>query len=306
MTRIPGRALMQAAHDQRFAVPAFNVSNLETIQGVLAAAEAAEAPVILQVSPGAIAYAGYGTLTRLAFALAEDAATDVVVHLDHCRDPEVVERAIADGYGSAMFDGSALPYDDNVTATARLVALARAADPAVAVEGELGRIGGRGDTDPDEAWATRTSPDEAAAFVAATDIDVIAPNLGNLHRMPDDSTRLDLEQLRAIADATGRPIALHGGSGIEQAQLRAAIEAGVGKVNVSSRVTRALAAGIRATWADDPEQVDLRRYLGAGRERVQAMAAGYLELTGASGRSGGTALRRRGGPGWTAHDEEPE
>jgi fructose-bisphosphate aldolase class II len=312
MTRVHGRALVRAAHEGRFALAAFNVSNLETIQGVLAAADAAAAPVILQISPGAIAYAGYRTLTRLTFELADDATTDVVVHLDHCRDPGLVERALGDRYGSVMFDGSPLPLDENVAVTARLVAAAREADPGIAVEAELGRIGGREDTDPDDAWATRTTPDEAAAFVAATGIDVLAPNLGNLHRMPDDSTRLDLDRIRAIAEAADRPLALHGGSGIDQAQVRAAIEAGIAKVNVSSRVTRALAAGIRATWSDDPEQLDLRRYLGAGRERIQAMAARYIALTGAGGRSSaGVAAAARGrgagtAPDWTAHDEEPE
>jgi ketose-bisphosphate aldolase len=303
MTRIHGRSLMQAAHAERFAVAAFNVSNLETTQGVLAAAEAAAAPVILQVSPGAIAYAGYRTLTRLALELAEDAWTEVVVHLDHCRDPELIERALRDGYGSVMFDGSPLPLDENVATTQRLVTAAREIDPGIAVEAELGRIGGREDTDPDRAWATRTTPDDAAAFVAATDVDVLAPNLGNLHRMPDDSTRLDLERIRAIADATDRPLALHGGSGVDQAQLRAAIEAGVGKVNVSSRVTRALASGIRATWDADPDELDLRRYLGAGRERIQAMAAGYLDLTGAAGRS---TRAPTGSASWSASMEEPE
>ena len=312
MPRITGRALYGEAHVRRFAVPAFNVSNLETTQGVLAAAEAARSPVILQVSPGAIAYAGYRALTRLAFDLADDAAVPVVVHLDHCRDPEVVERAIGDGYGSVMFDGSPHPFDENVAATARLVAIARSTDPGIGFEAELGRIGGREDTSLEEAWASRTTPSEAAAFVDATDIDVIAPNLGNLHRMPDDSSRLDLEQIAGIAAATGRPIALHGGSGIDQHQLAAAIEAGIGKVNVSSRVTRALAAGIRATWAERPDELDLRRFLGQGRERVQAVAASYFERTGSGGRElaavagVGGRDQRRGGPDWTAHDEEPE
>ena len=183
-------------------------------------------------------------------------------------------------------------------------ALARAKDPGIAVEAELGLIGGREDTSPEAARASRTTPDEAARFVAATDIDVLAPNLGNLHRMPDDSTELDLEQIRAIAAATDRPIALHGGSGIDQAQLRAAIAAGIGKVNISSRVTRALAAGIRSTWAADPDQLDLRRFLGAGRESVQAMAAGYFELTGSAGRAASEASGQA--PAWTAHDAEPE
>ena len=303
MTRIPGRALLRATRDRRSALAAFNVSNLETTQGVLAAAEAADSPVILQISPGAIAYAGYATLTRLVFDLADAASVDVVVHLDHCRDPEVVERAIADGFGSVMFDGSTLPLDANIATTARLVAAARAAHPGIAVEGELGRIGGREDTDPDAAWASRTTAEDAVAFVDATDVDVLAPNLGNLHRMPDDSTRLDLAHIRGIADATDRPLALHGGSGIDQAQLRAAVEAGIGKINLSSRVTRALAAGIRATWAEDPEQLDLRRYLGAGREHVQAMAAGYLALTGWTPIAAGAD---RAAPTWSASIEEPE
>jgi fructose-bisphosphate aldolase class II len=128
--------------------------------------------------------------------------------------------------------------------------------------------------------------------------------------MPDDSTRLDLDHLRSLADATDRPIALHGGSGIDQGQLRAAIDAGVGKVNISSRVTRALAAGIRATWERDADQLDLRRFLGAGREQVQAMAAAYFALTGsvaATARTAGASVgAATSGPDWTAHDEEPE
>lgn len=312
MSRSQGRPLFEQAHAGRFAVAAFNVSNLETTQAVIAAAESVSAPVVLQVSPGAIAYAGYRALTRLVQDLAADAAVPVVVHLDHCRDPDLVERAIGDGYGSVMFDGSNRPLAENVAITARLVAAARACDPTIGVEAELGRIGGREDTDPDVAWAERTTPDEAAAFVDATGIDMVAPNLGNLHRMPDDSTRLDLAQVRAIAAATGRPIALHGGSGIDTAQLRAAVAAGIGKVNVSSRVTRALAGGIRATWAERPDELDLRRFLGAGREAIVAMAAGYFEVTGSAGRAGGGARAVEGPPaalagtGWTAHDEAPE
>ena len=112
----------------------------------------------------------------------------------------------------------------------------------------------------------------------------------------------------AAHDATGRPLALHGGSGVELEQLRAAIEAGVGKVNISSRVTRALAAGIRETWAEDPEQLDLRRYLGRGREAVQALAAAYIDRCGVAGRASapGEPASPPAGPVWTAHDTEAE
>ena len=129
MTRTTGRGLLREAHSERFAIPAFNVSNLETIQGVIAAAEAASAPVFLQLSPGALAYAGYDTLLRLVADLAERASAPVVLHLDHCRDPAVVERAIDDGFGSVMYDGSALPLEENVATTRRFASSCGASIP---------------------------------------------------------------------------------------------------------------------------------------------------------------------------------
>jgi fructose-bisphosphate aldolase class II len=305
VTRSRGRPLILAARADRYALPAFNVSNLETVQAIIAAAESAGSPVILQVSPGAIAYAGYDTLTRLVMDLADHSVVPTVVHLDHCRDIAVVARAIADGYDSVMFDGSTLPYDDNVERTAALVHAARSKDPDIAVEGELGRIGGREDTTDAQALAERTDPDDAADFVGSTGIDILAPNLGNLHRMPDDSSIVDLELVRAISSAADRPIALHGGSGIEQRLLRAAAGAGVAKVNISSRVTRALAGGIRATWDARPDELDLRRFLGAGRDAVQSMAVAYFELTGAAGRAP-RAMPTDRRLSWTSDDAEPE
>ena len=257
---------------------AFNVSNLETTQAIVSAAEGARAPVILQLSPGALAYAGYRPLTRLVMSAAEEARVDVTVHLDHCRDLDVVERALGDGFGSVMFDGSALSDEENAATTARVVGLARAASAAgsgewPAVEGELGRIGGSEDTTLDEARAERSSPTlplvrrgDGDRHPCARDRDV--------HRMPDDSVELDLEHLAAVAAAAGTPLALHGGSGVARDQLAGAIRAGVAKVNISSRVGGALAAGIQAHWASNPADRDLRRYLGRGRDAVAALAEG--------------------------------
>ena len=268
MTRLRGRALLLDAHAHGFAVPAFNVSNLETAPGRAARPRDRPQPrSSCSSAPGAIAYAGYGPLTRLVMDLAEAAAVPVVVHLDHCREPDIVARAIE----RRLRFGHVRRLAPGLRRQRRRDVPARGARSR-AEPGHRGRGGARASSaagrtpSPEAARASRTTPDEAARFVAATDIDVIAPNLGNLHRMPDDSTELDLEQIRAIAAATDRPIALHGGSGIDQAQLSAAIAAGIGKVNISSRVTRALAAGIRSTWAADPDQLDLRRFLGAGRE----------------------------------------
>lgn len=301
MRDVPARALLTAAQQGRYALAAFNVSNLETVQAVLAAAEAAASPVVLQVSPGAIAYAGYAVLTRLVMDLADAAAIPVIVHLDHCREPEIVERAIDDGFDSVMFDGSRLELDENIRQTYRLVELARRRD-GVAVEAELGAIGGREDTDPAAARAGIVRPEQAAMFAAATGIDVIAPALGNLHRMPDDSTRIDAGLVREVSLATGLPIALHGASGIDRSQLPELVGAGITKVNISSQVSRALAAGIQDNWATNAEMLDLRKFLGAGRDRIRAMAQEYIGLTGGAGRATGAVPLS----GWSDQVTEPE
>ena len=284
MREQPARALFAAARDGGYALAAFNVNNLETAQAVIEAAEASAAPVVLQVSPGAIAYAGYKPLSRLAMDLADGAAVPVIVHLDHCRDAAVVERAIEDGYDSVMFDGSPLEFDENV----RLTAAARGGRATTSRRRRRG--GARGDRrqrghGSRRRGTPRRGAAKAAAFAVATGIDIIAPALGNLHRMPDDSTRLDVALVRDIAAATGLPIALHGASGIAREQLPELVAAGIAKVNISSRMSRALAAGIRESWATDGEAVDLRRFLGAGRDRVRDMAAEYIRLTGSAGRA---------------------
>ncbi len=194
-----------------------------------------------------------------------------------------------------MFDGSALSDEENAARTARVVGLAGAASAAgsdrpPAVEGELGRIGGSEDTTLDEARAGRSSPERCRWFVEATGIDILAPAIGSLHRIADDSVELDLEHLAAVAAAAGAPLALHGGSGVARDQLAGAIRAGVAKVNISSRVGGALAAGIQAHWAANPADRDLRRYLGRGRDAVAALASEYFELTGSVGRSAFGAL----------------
>jgi ketose-bisphosphate aldolase len=273
--------LLAAAVAGRYALPAFNVNNMETIQGILAAAEAAGSPVILQISPGAIAYAGYETIRDLAFTAATRSSAAVLVHLDHCRDPEMVDRALADGFTSVMFDGSPLPLAENVAITRRLVSDAHAA--GAILEGELGTIGGSEDSSLEAARREAATPDQVAAFAADTGVDILAPALGSLHRMPDDSVKLDIALLAALARAAGTPLALHGGSGVVRAQLPAAVDAGVGKVNISSRVGRALADGI-ARELEGPSR-DLRHYLGAGRSAVRELAIEYMELCGSAGRA---------------------
>lgn len=299
MTLIDGGTLVERARVGSFAIAAFNASNLETTQGILTGAEETASPVILQLSPGALAYAGYAPLTRLVFAAAEDATVEVAVHLDHCRDLAVIERALGDGFGSVMFDGSLLDDAANAETTARVVgwaarSAARGTGARPAVEGELGVIAGSESTDLETARAGRADPERCRWFVAVTGLDILAPAIGNLHRMPDDSVELDLEHLAAVAAAADVPLALHGGSGVVRGQLRGAIAVGVNKVNLSSRVGQALAAGIRDHWAEQPLDRDLRRYLGRGRDAVAELAREYFALTGSAGRSSPSTAGRTG------------
>ena len=292
------RRMIAAAREGRWALAAFNVNNMETAQAIVGAAEDAGTPVMLQISPGAIDFAGYDAITGIAFGEAERASVPVFVHLDHCRDPKLVRRAVDDGFSSVMYDGSALPFDENVAATVAVVKVAHAR--GIAVEAELGSIGGSESTNIAEALDHLTDPEEAATFVRLTGIDMLAPAIGTLHRMPNESVALDQDRIALMASTTGCALALHGGSGVRKEELRSAIAAGVTKLNISSRIGRAFAEGIRRTWEEDPEQVDLRRYLGAGRTSVQALAADYIGLCGAP--STGDHGRRA----WSADTEEPE
>jgi tagatose 1,6-diphosphate aldolase GatY/KbaY len=284
MPLVSAPALITSAFDAGYALPAINVANLETTQAALRAAEASASPVILQISPGAIAYAGYDAIRELALREASRTTVPVLVHLDHCREPDTVRRALSDGFSSVMFDGSRLEYDENVRLTQEIAA---AAQPlGVAVEAELGYIGGKEDTTLSEARAAATTAEEAASFVAATGIDILAPAIGSLHRMPEDSVELDVAAIRHIAVSCGRPLALHGGSGVKRSQLPELIAAGVVKVNISSQVSRALAAGIQQTWQADAAQLDLRRFMAAGRDAVQTLVEHYMQLCASAGRAG--------------------
>lgn len=299
MTPDRPRELIHAVWEAGHALAALNVNNMETVQAVIAAAEDAGSPVILQISPGAIAYAGYETITALVISEAKRASIPAFVHLDHCQDPALVRTAMAGGFTSVMFDGSTLPYEENVAITAALVLEAH--ERGIAVEGELGVIGGSESMTLDDARRSTTTPADAEAFVKATGVDILAPALGTVHRMPSDSVVIDLELLSSLSQAARRPLALHGASGIQRSQLPVVIASGVGKVNVSSRISRAFAAGVRGALAEREDHLDLRRYLGAGRDAVRQLAADYIELCGALAGEGSSAGRN-----WSSAVREPE
>lgn len=255
-------------------VGAFNVFSIEHAEAFTIAAEAAGTPVVLQISQNAVRY--HGALAPIGSAtltLARNSAVPVVVHLDHATEKALVEKAIALGFGSVMFDASTMAYEDNVTATAAVVRQCH--DGGLDVEAELGEIGGK---DGVHAAGARTKPDEARAFVEATGVDALGVAVGTSHAMTERSVALDLELISALRNVVPVPLVLHGSSGVPDEELVRAVEAGMTKINIATHLNHVFTESIRATLAADPAMVDSRRYLGPARDAVAAEAERLLRL----------------------------
>ena len=282
MTLVSARELVTDAAARGTGIGAFNVIHLETAEGLVRASESARLPVILQISQNCADYhGGLEPIALATLAVARRAQTPVAVHLDHAERPELVDEAIALGFGSVMFDGGALPYDDNVAITAAVAERAHAA--GVYIEGELGEVGGK---DGAHAPGVRTDPDEARAFVAATGVDALAVAVGSSHAMTDRTASLDLEligRLRGALERSGRdeqavPLVLHGSSGVADAVIADAVRAGMTKINVSTHLNGFFTRAIRSTLDADEKLVDSRKYLSPAREALAGEAARMLRL----------------------------
>ncbi|MGE0228686.1 MAG: class II fructose-bisphosphate aldolase [Dehalococcoidia bacterium] len=268
-----GRELLADAEARGYAVPGFNVSNLELALGVLDAAAAKRSPVLLQFNQSNLDHVG-GVEVAAAFAraLAARAQTPVAVHLDHGGSVDLLRAAARAGFTSLMFDGSTLPFERNLHAT--LEAGKVALEAGLALEAELGHVGGR-EPGVVTSEAVLTDPDSARRFVDETRVDALAVSVGTAHGLAG-AVRLDLlQELRAAV--RGLPLVLHGGSGVTPEDLRAAVRAGIRKVNISTEIHSAFAHALASASGNDP-----RPALRAGRGAVAEVAAQRMELLGAA------------------------
>jgi fructose-bisphosphate aldolase class II len=253
---------------------AFNVIQIEHAEAIVAAAEETGAPVVLQISENAVRYHGsLAPIGRAALAIAASAAAPVAVHLDHATSEDLIRESVELGFGSVMFDGSALPHDENVARTAEVVR--RCHGRGVSVEAELGEIGGKnGVHEP----GARTDPGEAARYVEATGVDALAVAVGSSHAMLTRDAELDFDLIGRLRAAVPVPLVLHGSSGVADEHLAAAVRAGMRKINIATQLNKFFTAAIRAGLGDDPALVDPRRYLGAGREAMTAEVARLIRV----------------------------
>jgi fructose-bisphosphate aldolase, class II len=201
----------------------------------------------------------------------------VALHLDHVEDDDLLAGAADAGFSSVMYDAGSLPYPKNVARTAAAVHTAHSA--GLWIEAELGFVGGKPDA-PQSAHAAgvRTDPGEATEFVAATGVDALAVAVGSSHAMTTQTATLDAELIGRLARAVSVPLVLHGSSGVPDDQLRAAVHAGIGKVNIGTALNVALTGAVRALLTEDPELVDPRRYLAAGRAAMAERVAHLVSV----------------------------
>lgn len=273
---------IEAARRKGMAIAAFNVHNLETIQGVVEGAAAERAPVIIQTTPGTLKHAGIPYVAACVKVAAELHDIPIALHVDHCPSYSTIEECIRYGYTSVMIDGSKLPYDENVSLVKRVVELAHGI--GVAVEGELGRIGGtEDDLSIDEMEAVFTVPEEADAFVEATEIDTLAIAIGTAHGVYKGEPKLDFKRLAAIRERVSLPLVLHGASGVPEDSVKTAIQGGICKINIATELKIPMANAIQQVFEENPEENDPRNYMGAAKEAVKEVVRQKIRLCGCSG-----------------------
>ena len=257
-------SVLQEAQQNHRGVGAFNVILLEHAEAIVAGAEAAGLPVILQISENCVTY--HGSLEPIlagTLAVARQAKVPAVVHLDHAENEELVRQAVELGVHSVMFDASHDKYDENVRRTAAIAEFCHAA--GVHVEAELGEVGGK---DGVHAPGVRTDPEDAKAFAAATGVDSLAVAVGSSHAMTERTAVLDLDLIAAIAQAVPVPQVLHGSSGVSDEQLAGAVRAGLVKVNISTHLNGLFTQAVREKLAADEKLVDPRKYVAPARRAV--------------------------------------
>lgn len=261
------RELARDAASRGVGLGAFNVVLLEHGEAQIAGAEAVELPIILQLSQNAVKYhrGWLGPIGSAVLELAKHAKVPAVAHLDHAEDIDLCKAAVELGFNSIMYDGSKLPDEENRKTTAEITKWCH--DRGVSVEAELGEVGGKnGVHDP----SARTKPEDAAKFVEDTGVDLLAVAVGSSHAMTSRDASLDNELIAAIKAAVPVPLVLHGSSGVSDEGMRAAIQAGMTKINVSTHLNVIYTAKVREDLAAGPDLVDPRKYSSKGNAALQA------------------------------------
>ena len=256
------------ARKEGYAVPAFNIHNLETIQTVVEAAVEMKSPVILAATPGTMNYAGRAYVQAIAEVAAKENDIPIALHLDHHETIESIEESLKLGTKSVMIDGSHSTFEENIALTKKVVDKAHAHGSTV--EAELGRLVGQEDDMIVEAEdAIYTDPDTVEEFVERTGVDSLAVAIGTGHGVYETEPNIDFERLEKIKNLIEIPIVLHGASGISKEDVQKSISLGCAKVNVSTELKIPFSNALRNHLIEHPEETDPRKYFGPAKEAMK-------------------------------------
>lgn len=303
MPLVHTREMFKNAYKGNYAIGAFNVNNMEIIQGIVEAAQEEKSPLILQVSAGARKYARHEYLVHLVQAALETADLPIALHLDHGADFDICKKCIDGGFSSVMIDGSHHPFEENIRLTKQVVEYAH--DHDVTVEAELGKLEGvEDDVKVAEGDGSYTDPDQAVEFVERSGCDSLAIAIGTSHGAYKfkGEPKLDFERLKKITELLPNyPLVLHGSSsvpadlvkicndfgaklpgtrGVPEDMLSQASKYGVCKVNVDTDLRLAMTGAIRQFFMENPEQFDPRKYLGPARNSIKTVVKRKIKMLG--------------------------
>ncbi|WP_054200368.1 tagatose bisphosphate family class II aldolase [Clostridium baratii] len=278
------REMLKKAQEGGYAVPAFNIHNLETLQVVIETAAELRSPVILAGTPSTIKYAGGEYIVAMAEVAAKEYDIPIAIHLDHFEDIDAIKHYVDIGFKSTMIDASHENYENNIRIVKEVVDYAHKFDATV--EAELGRLGGQeDDLVVDEKDTMYTNPEQAKDFVEKTGIDSLAVAIGTAHGLYKGKAKLDFDRLKEIRAKVDIPLVLHGASDVPDELVKKAISLGICKVNVATDLKIPFSDAVKKYFIDNPTANDPRKYMTPGKEAMKAIVKHKIMVCGSNNRA---------------------
>ncbi len=278
------KEMLEKARAEKYAVGAFNILDFNSMKAVIECAEENRAPVIVQTSVKTVLFWDYEPMMSWFRDLAENAAVPVAIHLDHCKDPDVIQKCLDAGWTSVMIDASSKPYEENLELSAKVVRIARAYDASV--EAELGAIVGvEDDIHVKEQDAHLADEEQSVRFCKAVAVDCFAPAIGTAHGVYKGKPKIDFALLEKISAETRLPIALHGGTGLSDDVFLKAIDLGCAKINISTQLKYAFIDGFAAYHQDNPKDYNPLNVIKAQEKALRQGIVENIKLFGSAGKA---------------------
>lgn len=283
MSIISSNNMLKKAQKENYAVPAFNIHNLETMQVVVETVAELQSPVILAGTPGTYSYAGTENIIAIAYELSKKHNVPLALHLDHHESYQDIINKIDAGVRSVMIDGSHFPFEENINIVKQVVEYAHRYD--VSVEAELGRLGGiEDDLVVDAKDALYTNPQQAVEFIEKTGIDSLAIAIGTAHGLYKSDPKLDFDRLSEIRSIVDIPLVLHGASGVPDKDVRECIKRGICKVNVATELKIAFADALKSYLIENPDANDPRHYMKPAKLAMKDIVKKIITTCGCAGK----------------------